>query len=95
MATALGLLALAPPTSAAPTTARADASGGRRVAIPLPAGLSAPEHAALQRSGAFGPHPVRLLILGDSIALTLAWGCRSGRRAQYGVAVSDDATAGL
>ena len=94
MATALGLLALAPPTSGAAPMARADASGSARVAIPLPAGLSAPEHAALQRSGAFGPHPVRLLILGDSIALTLGMGLSERSQAQYGVAVSDHGSLG-
>ena len=75
--------------------ARADASGAARVAIPLAPGLSASEHAALQRSGAYGGRPVRLLILGDSIALTLGMGLSVRSQARYGVAVSDHAIAGL
>ena len=47
--------------------------GRRRVAVPLPPGLTAAEHAALERR-APRAHPVRLLILGDSIALTLGMG---------------------
>ena len=49
-------------------------AGGARVAMRLAPGLSAPEHAALERAGAYGAHPVRLLIVGDSIALTLGMG---------------------
>ena len=93
VAAALGLLALAPLTAGAATAARADASG-ERVAIPLPPGLSASEHAVLQRSGAFGQRPVRLLILGDSIALTLGMGLSERSQARYGVAVSDHGSLG-
>jgi hypothetical protein len=64
------------------------------VALPLPPGLSVPEHAALERSGAYGRRPVRLLILGDSIALTLGLGLSVHSRAQYGVTVSDQAALG-
>jgi hypothetical protein len=71
-----------------------DASGGSRVIVPLPPGLTASEHAALERAGAYGPHPVRLLILGDSIALTLSMGLAVEAREQYGVNVTDDATVG-
>ena len=88
----------APALSAAPTgggpVARADALGGARVAFPLPAGLTASQHAALQRAGAYGAHPVRLLVLGDSIALTLGMGLSVDARKQYGVTVTDDATEG-
>ena len=54
--------------------ARADASGGARVTVRLPPGMSPGEHAALQRAGAYGTHPVKLLVLGDSIAMTLGMG---------------------
>jgi hypothetical protein len=94
LAAALGLLALAALTSGAAPTARADASGAERVAIPLPPGLSVSEHAALQHSGAYGRHPVRLLILGDSIALTLGMGLSERSQAQYGVVVSDHGSLG-
>lgn len=76
------------------TVVRSDASGGARVAVPLPPGLTASEHAALERAGAYGPHPVRLLILGDSIALTLATGLSVDAQEQYGVRVTDDASVG-
>ncbi len=94
----LCLSALVPtPVGAAPAV-RADApvaaSGGARVAFPLPPGLDASEHAALQRSGAYGRRPVRLLILGDSIALTLGMGLSVHSQAEYGVTVSDHATIG-
>ena len=94
----LCLSALVPtPVGAAPAV-RADApvaaSGGARVAFPLPPGLDASEHAALQRSGAYGRRPVRLLILGDSIALTLGMGLSVDSQAEYGVTVSDHATIG-
>ena len=87
-----GLPALAPSPAGGATVARADGSGGARVAFPLPAGLSASEHAALERSGAYGAHPVRLLVLGDSIAMTLGMGLSVNARQQYGVSVTDDAT---
>ena len=84
--------------SAAPagagSVARADASGGARVAFPLPAGLTVSEHAALQHAGAYGAHPVRLLVLGDSIAMTLGMGLSVDARQEYGVSVIDDATVG-
>ncbi len=101
---AAGLLAclwlplVALPSAGAAPAARADApvgsSGGARVGFPLPPGLDASEHAALQRSGAYGPHPVRLLILGDSIALTLGMGLAVDSQVEYGVAVSDDGSLG-
>jgi hypothetical protein len=88
------LPALVSSSAGGATVARADASGGDRVAFPLPAGLSAPEHAALERAGAYGAHPVRLLVLGDSIALTLGMGLSVNARQQYGVSVTDDASIG-
>jgi hypothetical protein len=89
-----GLPALVSAPAGGATVARADASGGARVAFPLPAGLSAPEHAALERSGAYGAHPVRLLVLGDSIAMTLGMGLSVHAQQQYGVSVTDDASIG-
>lgn len=76
------------------TATRADATGGARVAERLPPGLSAGEHAALVRAGAFGTKPVRMLLVGDSIAMTLGMGLSEQSRPQYGVTVADDATAG-
>ena len=83
----------APPAAAA-AVARADASGGSRVAVALPPGLSASEHAALEHAGAYGTHPVRLLLLGDSIALTLGMGLAVNAQQHYGTSVTDDASLG-
>jgi hypothetical protein len=91
--TAAGI-ALTSGAAGAGTVARADASGGARVSQRLPAGLSSSEHAALVRAGAYGKKPVRLLILGDSIAMTLGMGLSEQSQPQYGVSVVDDATAG-
>ena len=74
--------------------ARADAPGGSRVAVTLPPGLSASEHAALERSGAYGMNPLRLMIVGDSIAMTLGEGLSVQSESSYGVTVSDYATLG-
>jgi hypothetical protein len=52
------------------------------------------ERAALSRAGAFGARPVRLLILGDSITMTLGMGLSVGSQPAYGVAVDDMATLG-
>ena len=60
----------------------------------LPPGLDGSEHAALQRADAFGRHPVHLLIVGDSIALTLGQGLSVGARDGYGVTIDDNATLG-
>ncbi len=91
LAASLGLLALAPAAAGAAPAARADAP---RVAIPVAPGLSSSEHSALQRDGAYGSHPVRLLIVGDSIAMTLGMGLSVGSQAGYGVSVSDHAALG-
>ena len=89
---ALASVALAP--AGAASVARAEASGAARVAFPLPPGLTASEHAALQHAGAYGAHPVHLLVLGDSIAMTLGMGLSVDARQEYGVTVTDDATVG-
>jgi SGNH domain-containing protein len=80
--------------SGAAPVAREAASGGARVADRLPPGLSGSEHASLERAGAFGRRPVHLLILGDSIAMTLGMGLSVHARPEYGVSVIDDATVG-
>ena len=89
-----GLTGLTAGPAAAASAARADGSGGARVAFPLPAGLTKSEHASLQHAGAYGAHPVRLLVLGDSIAMTLGMGLSVDARQEYGVTVTDDATVG-
>jgi hypothetical protein len=90
----LGLPALASVPAGAAHVARADASGGARVVFPLPPGLSPSEHTALVRAGAYGARPVRLLLLGDSIAMTLGMGLSVNAQQQYGVEVTDDASVG-
>jgi hypothetical protein len=69
-------------------------SGAAAHATPEPPGLSAPIHAALVRSGAYGHHPVQWLIVGDSIALTLGIGLSQGNRSAYGVNITSHATLG-
>jgi hypothetical protein len=90
----VGLAGLAAGPAAAASAARADGSGGARVAFPLPPGLTTSEHASLQHAGAYGAHPVRLLVLGDSVAMTLGMGLSVDARQEYGVTVTDDATVG-
>ncbi len=90
----LGLLVPASLPAGAAPQARADASGGSRVLFPLPPGLTATQHAALERDGAYGAHPVRLLLLGDSISLTLGMGLSVDSQQDYGVVVTDEATVG-
>jgi SGNH domain (fused to AT3 domains) len=90
----LGIAARAASPPAAPTAmARVDGAGAR-IGVTLPPGLSGPEHAQLVQAGAYGSHPVRLLILGDSIAMTLGMGLSLGARSAYGVTVADHATVG-
>jgi hypothetical protein len=60
----------------------------------LPAGLTASEHTALWRAGAYGAKPVRLLVVGDSIALTLGMGLAVNSQEDYGVSISNHATLG-
>lgn len=76
-------------------TGRVATSGqGTRVAFELPPGLNTSEHAALVRAGAYERRPIKLLIIGDSIAMTLGMGLSEGSQEGYGVAVSDHATLG-
>jgi SGNH domain (fused to AT3 domains) len=90
----LGLPVWTPLPSGAAPAARAGLSGGLRIGFPLPAGLTASEHSALEDAGAYGAHPVRLLLLGDSIALTLGMGLSVDAQQRYGVNVTDEATLG-
>ncbi len=83
----------ASPAKAGPV-ARGDSSGGARVVFPLPPGLTTSEYAALEHAGAYGAHPMRLLVLGDSIAMTLGMGLSVAAQKDYGVSVIDDATVG-
>jgi hypothetical protein len=83
------VLSAAPAPSAVPVLA-----AGARVSDRLPPGLSTPEHAALERAGAYAARPVRLLVVGDSIALTLGIGLARGSQADYGVTISNHATLG-
>jgi hypothetical protein len=89
-----GPIGLTAGPAAAASAARADGSSGARVAFPLPPGLTKSEHASLQHVGAYGANPVRLLLLGDSIAMTLGMGLSVDAREEYGVTVTDDATVG-
>ena len=88
------LLAVAVGAAGFSAAAAPAGGGGARIDRPLALGLSASERTALARAGAFGSHPVRLLILGDSIALTLGMGLSAGSRPAYGVTVDDHATLG-
>jgi hypothetical protein len=82
------------PAGAAATVAHASASAAARDTLRLAPGLSASEHAALTQSGAYGRRPLTLLLVGDSIALTLGIGLAVDSRQSYGVDVSDHATLG-
>ena len=83
----LGALLAAP--GPAPAGARA-----APLAVQSAPGVRAPEAAVLQRSGAVGEHPVQLLLLGDSIVLTLGMGLSVDARTRYGVDVVDNAAVG-
>jgi SGNH domain (fused to AT3 domains) len=57
-------------------------------------GLSKAEHAALVRAGAFGQKPIKVLLLGDSISLTLGVGLSVQSQARYGITIFNHATLG-
>jgi hypothetical protein len=63
-------------------------------APPLAPGLSRSEHAALVKVGAFGRHPIKVLLLGDSIALTLGVGLELQSESGYGVEIFNHSTLG-
>jgi hypothetical protein len=81
------------PQAGAATAQAASAGHRERPTKPRP-GLSAAEHAALVRAGAFGARPLRFLIVGDSIAMTLGMGLSVRSEAGYGVTVLDHAALG-
>jgi peptidoglycan/LPS O-acetylase OafA/YrhL len=56
--------------------------------------VSANEHAALKATGAFGRHPIRFLLVGDSIADTLAQGLGVGTVHRYGVQLDNQSQLG-
>ncbi len=58
-------------------------------ALPAAGGMSAAERQALGQDHAFTTHPVRFLLLGDSIALTLGQGLAVRSQNRYGVEVID------
>jgi hypothetical protein len=86
--------ALASSSAFAATRPNDLAASGPRFARELPQGLGEREHAALEQAGAYGGKPIRLLIVGDSIALTLGAGLSVQSQLNYGVTVEDHATLG-
>jgi hypothetical protein len=92
---ALGALAAIVPLASGGAGADVQvATSGPRVALALPPGLNGAEHAALERADAYGAHPVRFLMVGDSIALTLGMGLSVDAEAGYGVTIDNNATLG-
>jgi peptidoglycan/LPS O-acetylase OafA/YrhL len=63
-------------------------------AVGSPGHLPAPERASLAAAGAFAGNPVRFMLVGDSMALTLAVGLQVDTVPTYGVQVLDAATLG-
>ncbi|MGH7698867.1 MAG: SGNH hydrolase domain-containing protein, partial [Candidatus Dormibacteria bacterium] len=56
--------------------------------------LSAAEHRALAANAAFTTNPIRFLLLGDSVALTLGIGLSDNSKPRYGVSLNDQAPLG-
>ena len=52
-------------------------------------GLTVSEHRSLSEAGAFTDRPIRFLLLGDSMAATLAIGLGMGSQSRYGVRLTD------
>jgi peptidoglycan/LPS O-acetylase OafA/YrhL len=81
--------ALAPATAALAATVVVVVVLGTVVpgGVPAPgrATLTAAEHRDLSRAGAFTTRPVRFLLVGDSLAVTLAIGLQQGSVPHYGV----------
>jgi hypothetical protein len=63
------------------------------VTSPAP-GITPSLQAALVREGAYGSHPLRLLMVGDSIALTLGIGLAVDVNAAYGLTIYNHAALG-
>jgi len=68
-------------------------AGARAVTPPGPS-LPAAVHDRLESAGAFAGKPVRLLLLGDSVAITLSVGLGTGSVHAYGVQVIDQGVFG-
>jgi len=73
----------------APATAAAPGDAAR-----TPSGLTPADHGRLESAGAFSGHPVRLLMIGDSLAITLSVGLGTGSVHHDGVQVIDDGVFG-
>ncbi|HXW35700.1 MAG TPA: acyltransferase family protein [Acidimicrobiales bacterium] len=56
--------------------------------------LSGPLRSELQAAGAFGARPIRFMVVGDSIGLTLGMGLSYHSAAHFGVDVDDQASVG-
>ena len=69
-----------------PEVATVPAKGGR--------GMSTSERRSLSATGAFATHPIRFLLLGDSVALTLGTGLSEQSAGHYGVDVIDKGALG-
>jgi len=69
-------------------------TGAGAAPSPPAPGLSRATHAALVRAGAFGRHPIRVLLLGDSIALTLGIGLSEQSPSRYGITIANHAALG-
>jgi hypothetical protein len=69
-------------------------SGSGRVVQTLPPGLTKEEYSALVKAGAYGHRPVRMLVVGDSIAMTLGMGLVVDSQSNYGVTLLNHATLG-
>jgi hypothetical protein len=89
----VGLMASGSVTASA-TVAKSETHHAKKPHAVIFPGLSMKEHAALEHEGAFGKHPVRVLLLGDSIALTLGIGMSVASVKRYGVAIDSHATLG-
>jgi peptidoglycan/LPS O-acetylase OafA/YrhL len=63
-------------------------------AVKVRATMPAAERQALTNAKAFTTHPIRFLLLGDSLAFTLGVGLSSDSVHRFGVSVSDQATLG-
>ena len=57
-------------------------------------GMSTFERRSLSATGAFSAHPIRFLLLGDSVALTLGMGLSEQSKSRYGVDVIDKGALG-
>jgi hypothetical protein len=93
VAVAVAPAAAPAPATAAPAT-HTPSGGGERVESQLPPGLGAKERAALEQAGAYGRNPLRLLLVGDSIAMTLGVGLRVKSQPRYGVTIVNHTTLG-